>query len=278
MAERVIAGLCAVVTGGARGIGLATAEALLREGLRVAIADLDGDLAQQAARSLGSIGPEVRSYALDVRDRAAFDGLVGRVERELAPIDVLVNNAGIMSLGGFLEQDPLLDDRQLDINVRGVIHGMRAVLPGMVRRRRGHVVNIASVAGKVGVPFAAVYAGSKHAVVGITEALHNEYRDTGVSFSYVLPGIVETELTAGTGRLRYPPRIQPSDVGEAVAHALRTGEVDVYVPRFTRLSAVLPSVLPRRVVERLGRLFGVDQVFAKVDAAARAAYQARMGR
>lgn len=277
-AERVIAGRCAVVTGGARGIGLATAEMLLREGLRVAIVDLDADLAQEAARSLATVGPEVRAWGLDVRDRASFAATIATIEKELAPVDVLVNNAGIMSLGGFLEQDPLLDDRQLDVNVRGVIHGMRAVLPGMIRRGRGHVVNIASVAGKVGVPHAAVYAATKHAVVGLTEAAHNEFRDTGVSFSYVLPGIVETELTAGTGRLRYPPRIQPVDVGGAVVHALRTGQVDVYVPRFTRLSAVLPSLLPRRLVERVGRLFGIDQVFATVDEKARAAYRERMVR
>ena len=278
MAERVVAGRCAVVTGGARGIGRATAEALLREGLRVAIADLDGALAVEAARALSSIGPEVRGYPVDVRDRAAFEALIARVEAEMAPVDVLVNNAGIMSLGGFLEQDPILDDRQLDVNVRGVIHGMRAVLPGMVRRGRGHVVNIASVAGRIGVPYAAVYAATKHAVIGLTEAVRHEYRDAGLSFSYVLPGIVETELTAGTNRLRYPPRVQPSDVAAAVVHALVSGDVDVYVPRFTRLSAVLPSLLPRRVVEGLGRLFGIDRVFQNVDAAARAAYAERMTR
>jgi NAD(P)-dependent dehydrogenase (short-subunit alcohol dehydrogenase family) len=93
---RVIAGQCAVVTGGARGIGLATAEALVREGLRVAIVDLDGALAVEAARSLARIGPDVRGYPLDVRDQAAFHGAVARIEQDLAPIDVLVNNAGIM--------------------------------------------------------------------------------------------------------------------------------------------------------------------------------------
>lgn len=278
MADRVIAGMCAVVTGGARGIGLATAERLLREGLRVVLADLDGPLCEESARSLASIGPEIRGLQLDVRDRDAFAAFVERVERELAPIDVLVNNAGIMSLGGLLSQDALLDDRQLDVNVRGVIHGLRAVLPGMVRRNRGHVVNIASVAGKVGVPYAAVYSATKHAVVGLTEAVHHEYRDTGLRFSYVLPGIVETELTSGTGSLRYPPRVQPADVALGVVHALRTGEVDVYVPRFGRLSAVLPAVLPRRVVERLGRMFGIDRVFENVDAEARAAYRERMSR
>lgn len=276
MAERVIAGMAALVTGGARGIGRATTEALLREGVRVAIADLDLPLAEQTAAALAGIGPEVRAVALDVRDRDAFAALVARLEREWAPLDLLINNAGIMPLGPLLEQDPLLDDRQIDINLRGVLHGMRAVMPGMVRRGRGHVVNIASVAGKVGVPYAAVYAATKHGVVGLTEAARHEYQEAGLSFSYVLPSIVNTELTSGTKRLRYPPPIEPEDVAAGVIRALRTGEVDVYVPRFTKLSAVLPALLPRRVVEGVGRWFGIDKVFERLDGDARAAYQARI--
>ena len=108
---RVIAGQCALITGAARGIGRATAEALLREGVKVAITDRDGALAEQAAGELASLG-QVRAYELDVRDAAAFRDVVERVGRELAPVDILVNNAGIMSLGPFLEQDPVLDERQ----------------------------------------------------------------------------------------------------------------------------------------------------------------------
>jgi short-subunit dehydrogenase len=274
----VIAGQCALVTGGARGIGEATVRALLKEGLRVVIADLDPDLAEATARKLAAIGPEVRSYPLDVRDAAAFAGLVDRVERELAPVDVLVNNAGLMSTGAFLDQAPALDERQIDVNLRGVIHGMRAVLPRMLARGRGHVVNVASVAGKVGVPYTAVYAGTKHAVVGLTEAVRHEYRDRGVSFSYVLPSIVNTELTAGLGRLRYPPVVEPADVADGIVRALLTGKVDVYVPRFGRLTTILPALLPRPVVERMGRWFGVDTVFASPDSAARAAYHDRINR
>jgi short-subunit dehydrogenase len=276
---RVIAGQCALITGAARGIGLATAEALLREGVKVALTDRDGGLAEEAARQLEPLGP-VRAYELDVRDAAAFRDLVERVGRELAPVDILVNNAGIMSLGGFLEQDAVLDERQIDVNLRGPIHGIRAVLPGMIARGRGHVVNVASVAGIVGVPNSAVYAATKHAVVGLTEALHNEHADSdlGLSFSYVLPSIVKTELTAGTRRLRYPPPVEAADVAQGIVRALHTGRVDVYVPRFGRIARILPALLPRRVLERVGRVFGVDQVFAGIDSAARAAYQERIRR
>ncbi|MEQ1508360.1 MAG: SDR family NAD(P)-dependent oxidoreductase [Myxococcota bacterium] len=274
---RVIAGSTAVVTGAARGIGRAIAEALVREGVKVALVDRDGPLCEQACRELAGIGPAVRAYPLDVRDGPAFAAVVDQVGAELGAVDILVNNAGIMSLGGFLDQDPALDDRQIDVNLRGVIHGMRAAVPGMVRRGRGHVVNVASVAGKVGVPNAAVYAATKHAVVGLTEAAHHELHDRGVWCSYVLPSLVDTELLSGAGRLRYPPVVKPAQVAAAVVHALRTGEVDVYVPRFGRLAAVLPAVLPRRVVETVGRWFGIDRVFDGVDPAARAAYQGRLG-
>lgn len=276
MPDRVIAGSCALVTGGARGIGRAIVEALLREGVKVVIADVDGVAAARCAADLAGEGRTVVPMDLDVRDREAFTAVVERIEAQLAPVDILVNNAGIMPLGPFLEQSAARDDRQIDINLRGVIHGMRAALPGMLRRRRGHVVNVASVAGKVGVPFAAVYAGTKHAVVGLTEAVRHELRDSGVDLSYVLPAIVDTELTSGTRSLRYPPRVRPEQVADAVVRALRTGRVDVFVPEFARLTTILPVLLPRSVVERVGRWFGIDQVFAELDGEARRAYDLRM--
>jgi short-subunit dehydrogenase len=278
MGSQVIAGMRAVVTGGARGIGLATTEALLREGVQVVVADLDLDVAEAAIAGLRGIGPAVHARALDVRDGPAFARLVAELEDELGPVDILINNAGIMSVGPFLEQDPLLDDRQIDVNLRGVIHGMRAVLPRMLRRDRGHVVNIASAAGRVGVPGISTYSATKHAVVGLTEAVRHECEGSAVRLSYVLPSIVKTELTAGTRRMRYPPPVEAADVAAAVVECLRTGQVDVFVPRFSRISVILPALLPRRVVERIGEWFGVRDMFDQVDDGARAAYRARITR
>ncbi len=269
MPRRVIAGRTALVTGGARGIGRATAEALLREGVTVAIADVDADLAAETASALG-----IASYALDVRDLDQFVDVVARVEAEVAPLDVLVNNAGIMPIAPFLELDPVLDDRQIDINIRGVLHGMRAAMPGMLKRGRGHIVNIASTAGMVGVPYVGVYSGTKHAVRGITEAVRHEY--PSLDFSYVMPAIVRTDLTSGTKSLRWPPKIEATDVADAVVGCLISGQVDVFVPRFARLTAVLPALLPRRVTEAVGRVFGIDRVFEQVDPVARQAYQQRI--
>jgi NAD(P)-dependent dehydrogenase (short-subunit alcohol dehydrogenase family) len=261
----------AMVTGGARGIGLATASRLVSDGWRVVIADVDGEEAVRAANGIGATG-----FALDVRDADAFTALVRRVEVELGPVDVLVNNAGIMPVGPFDAQPLDMDRRQLDINVLGVIHGTRAVLPSMRARRSGHVVNLASVAGKVGCPDIAVYSAAKHAVVGLTEALRREYGREGVKFTYVCPAFVRTELISGAPGPRWPPPVLPDDVARAIVRALRTGAVEVYVPRIARLATVLPAVLPRRVVERLGELFGLTAMFSGTDPTKRAAYAARI--
>lgn len=258
------------MTGGARGIGRAIGARLAAEGLSVVLVDRDAVAVRHTAAELGCEGRE-----LDVCDAAAFVALVAELDQRGSTIDVLVNNAGIMSVGAFLELSPESDSRQLDINVGGVLNGIRAVLPGMLERKFGHVVNIASVAGRIGTPYVATYSATKFAVVGLTEALHNELRDTGVDFSYIAPALVRTELISGTGRPHFPPIARPEDVAAAVVDALVTGRVDRFVPRVSRLAAVLPVLLPRRLTERIGRLLGLDTMFAQVDRDARRAYVER---
>ena len=274
---RQIANRVAVLTGGARGIGRAVSEKLLREGAKVAIVDRDVETANRCAEALAHIGPALRAYPLDVTHLADFHDIVARIEAELGPIDFLVNNAGIMPLGGFLEQDPETDHRQVEVNLFGVLNGMRAVLPLMAARGRGHIVNIASVAGRMPAPYAAVYSATKYGVIGATESIRYEYAETDIDFSYVMPALVETELISGTGRPRFPPPVQPSDVADAVARALRTGRVEIFVPRFARLSVILPALLPRRLYERIGRAFGIAEMFAEVDDERRASYRERIG-
>lgn len=271
-----LAGRLHLVTGAARGIGHATATMLVDLGAPVALCDLDADLVAQVAGELKARGGRVGAYALDVSDGAAFDDTVKRVEAELGPIDVLVNNAGIMPVGPFLSLSRGVDHKQIAVNVEGVIHGMRAVLPLMERRKRGHIVNVASAAGRVGIPFIAVYSATKHAVVGLTEAVRAEYSDSGIGFSYIMPALVDTELTSGTRRLPWPPISTPEDVALAICNAVMTGKVDVFVPRSARIAQVLPAVLPRAVYERVGRFAGIDRLFAKVDEDRRAAYRKRV--
>ena len=197
---RILAGETAAITGGARGIGRATAEAFLRQGMRVAIGDVDLDAAPPDGRGARRRAPwRCRSTSPTATSFAAFlDG----AEEQLGPLDVLVNNAGIMQIGRFIDEDDLTARRMIDINLHGVILGTKLALERMIPRDRGHIVNISSQAGKFGAPGGATYSATKHAVVGLTEAVRGELRLMGahVDVSYVMPSVVNTELGLGPRR------------------------------------------------------------------------------
>jgi NADP-dependent 3-hydroxy acid dehydrogenase YdfG len=272
---RSLSGRVVAITGAARGIGRATAAALVREGASVAIGDIDGDLARRTAEELG---PRASAFALDVTDRASFDAFLDAVEAQLGPVDVLVNNAGIMALGPFVAEDDATARRMVDINVHGVLHGMKAVLPRMLARGDGHLVNIASAAGKAPYPGGATYCGTKHFVVGVSDTARGELRGTGVEVSVVMPVVVDTELASGVGTARGIPKIKPRDVAKAIVETLKRPRFDVYVPRFMGPLTAATALLPRRVREPLLRALGADRVLWRVDDAARQAYEVRAAR
>src|SRR3954447_20989908 len=159
-----ISGRTVAITGGARGLGRATAKTLAAHGARVAIGDLDGDLARVEAAALPGPGPH-GGYAPDVPDPESFETFLNTAA-ELGPLDVLINNAGIMPVRAFAQEDPLVTRRQIEINLMGVTTGTRLALERMLPRKSGHIVNVASAAGRVAVPGEAVYTATKHAVVG----------------------------------------------------------------------------------------------------------------
>jgi NADP-dependent 3-hydroxy acid dehydrogenase YdfG len=272
---RSLAGRIVAITGAARGIGRATAEALVREGATVAIGDLDADLAQRTAEALG---PRATAFALDVTERASFEQFLDAVDDRLGPVGVLVNNAGIMALGPFVTEDDATARRMVDINVHGVLHGMKAVLPRLVARGDGHLVNIASAAGKAPYPGGATYCGTKHFVVGVSDTARGELRGTGVEVSVVMPVVVDTELASGVGTPRGIPKIKPQDVAEAIVEVLKRPRFDVYVPRSIGPLTALGAVLPRRVREAAMRAIGADRVLWRVDDTARRAYEVRAAR
>src|SRR6188472_2135442 len=271
---RILVGQVAAITGAARGIGKATAQAFAREGMKVAIGDLDAELAEQAAAELG---PNAAGFELDVTRRDSFEAFVDAAEERFGPLDVLVNNAGIMPLGRFVDEDEATAVRMVDINVHGVIHGMKIALPRMMARNRGHVVNIASQAGKYGTPGGATYSATKHAVVGLTEAVRGELRSEGsaVELSYVMPYVVNTELGAGTQRARGFRNLEPAEVAEAIVSALRNGAVEVWLPRNSATTHRMSVLLPRRASEAIARAMGADRVLMGADRQARAAYDLR---
>jgi NADP-dependent 3-hydroxy acid dehydrogenase YdfG len=269
---RSLAGKVVAITGGARGIGRATAAALARKGAKVAIGDVDDALVEQTAAELGG---DVVALPLDVTDRASFERFLDDVEARLGPLDVLVNNAGIMPLGRFVDEGDAIARRMVDINLHGVIIGSKLALRRFVPRRTGHLVNVASSVGKVAVPNGATYAATKHAVVGLTEGIRSELRGTGVETSVVMPVAVNTELGSGISPGRGIPVVEPEDVAAAIVEALERPRHDVYVPRSIGVTIRLAGLAPRRVAEAVGRMMGTDRILAGVDREARAAYEQR---
>jgi NADP-dependent 3-hydroxy acid dehydrogenase YdfG len=274
---RILAGDTAAITGAARGIGRATAEAFLRQGMKVAIGDVDFAAAQKTASELG---PAAIALPLDVTDRDSFGAFLDAAEERFGALDVLVNNAGIMQVGRFIDEDDLTARRMVDINVHGVILGMKLALARMIPRDRGHIVNISSQAGKFGAPGGATYSATKHAVVGLTEAIRGELRLMGahIDVSYVMPFVVNTELGSGLGEARGMSNLEPADVAEAIVDALQHGIVDVWVPKSAKRTNVLGAVLPRSLSEGMARAMKADRVLAGADLNRRRDYELRASR
>ena len=271
-APRSIAGRVVAITGGARGIGRATARALSVQGAKVAIGDIDAPLAQRAAHELG---PNALGLELDVTDRASFEAFLDEVERRLGPLDVLINNAGIMPVGPFVSETEATARRILDINLHGVINGSKLALERFLPRNSGHLVNVASVAGKLGFPGGATYSASKHAVVGLSEAIRGELRGTAIDVTIVMPVVVNTELGSGLQRVRGIRKVEPEEVATRIMHALQTGHVDVWVPRSFAGLIRSAGFVPRSVADLVTRALKGHRVLVDPDPAQRAAYEHR---
>lgn len=261
------------ITGGARGIGRATAAALVAQGARVAIGDLDGEFTESVARELGD---GVIGLQLDVTDRAGFSAFLDRVEHELGPLDVLVNNAGVQSVGDFAHEADAITGRTLSVNLGGCALGCKLALERMLQRDSGHIVNVASGLGRTAVPGGVSYCASKYAIVGLSEALRAELAGTDVEVHLVLPGFVDTEMSSGLKGLRGVRTLQPADVGAAVVEALQTGRAEIYVPRLLGPLIAIQPITPRPLAALIRRLLRTDRLLTKVDTLERAAYEARI--
>ncbi len=238
----------------------------------MAIGDVDEVKLKESATEL-----DLLSYhTLDVTDAESFEAFLDYVEATLGPIDVLVNNAGIMPTGRIADEPHSVTRRILDINILGVITGSKLAVQRMLPRGRGHVINIASLAGEIYTPGLATYCASKYAVVGFTDAARVEHRGTGVEFSMVLPSFVNTELTAGTKGIPGLANAEPETIARAIVALIEEPKPKVRVTKLVGALALSQKFLPRRVGEAINRALHTDSVFLEdVDSAARQDYEER---
>jgi short-subunit dehydrogenase len=275
-ARRQLTGLVVVITGAGRGIGAATATALASRGARVAIGDIDGDLALQTAREIGNgaIGAPV-----DVTDHAAFTAWLDDIEHDLGTIDVLINNAGIMPVTMLEDETDESIARQIAINLHAVIHGTREAVRRMRPRGRGHIINVASLAGVIALPGVATYTATKHGVVGYSQSARMELKGSGVEVSCVMPGIVKTELSAGMADSPLARTVTADMVAAAIVAAIEKPKFDVIVPKEGHVAYRVKGLLPRRANEALLRIGNTDHSMTDiVGNEQRAAYEARAAR
>jgi NADP-dependent 3-hydroxy acid dehydrogenase YdfG len=256
------------ITGAGRGIGAAIARDLARSGARLALGDLDVERVTLLSQELG---PEAFGHALDVVDEESFRAFLEAARTHFGPVDILINNAGVMWVGPFAEEPDAVARRQFDVNVLGVMHGIKLAAPPMRSRGHGHLITIASAASKLTPRGEAAYAATKHAVYGYCCAVDAELHGTGVAVSIVMPTVVETELAAGTshGLIR---RLTPEDVAAAVHGVILSRRRDVWIPGSIGLLARLLALLPAGAGSSLGRLVVPNQL-RKTDRARRRAYE-----
>jgi short-subunit dehydrogenase len=271
-----IRGKTVAITGGARGIGYATAKALLDRGARVVIGDRDVAVLEPAITKLSRLGM-VSGHPLDVTDRESFATFLAKARTDGdGHIDVLINNAGVMPVGPFLEQSEGAIRSSIEVNFYGVLTGCQLALPEMVKRRRGHIINIASMAGMVAVPGQVVYAGSKFAVVGLSTAMADEFAPQGVHVTVVMPTFTNTELLSGTTTTAANKPVQPEDIAAGIIKVLDNPKrTHLSVPGPLRFVASVTSMLSPRARRFLGRKTGNDTVFLEFDHAARQSYEDR---
>jgi len=246
-------GAVCLVTGATSGIGRATAIQLARAGARVISVGRDARGLEDIVAHTG--GPGLR---VDLADPGEVERTAEEAVEAFGRVEVLVNNAGEGFAGPFAEMSPELAERLVRINLLAPIRMTRALLPAMIERGEGHVVNVASMAGHVGVGGEAVYSATKAALITFTDSMHYELAGTGVGVSVVSPGVVDTPFFERRGKpydRKYPRPIPPEPVAEGIVRAIRTRKPQVFVPAWGSFPARLRGGLPG-LYRSLARRFG----------------------
>jgi len=248
-----------LITGGALGMGRSLARLLLQEGCRVAIVDIRETALEEAREELSNHG-EVASYACDISDKEKVYALAQKVQAEFGSIDILVNNAGVVKSDPFLEKPDEVIERTVAVNLLAHFWTMKAFLPGMVAKKEGHVVNMASAGGLLGVPYISDYCATKFAVVGLTESLRQEFKLRGlrnIRFTYVCPNTVGTGMFAGAKPVKGTKLLSAEDVTKRIVQGIRKGSSFIGVPFSVYLVPLTKAITPIPVLDLFNRIMGI---------------------
>ncbi|GAA3512674.1 SDR family oxidoreductase [Aeromicrobium panaciterrae] len=269
--KRDLEGKVVVLTGGGRGIGASTTKLLTSAGATMAICDLD----EASIRESGVFGRVV-----DVTDRAAFKAFLDEVEAELGPVDVLINNAGIMPLNRIEDETDRATHDIIGLNLMAVIYATKEMVTRMKKRGTGgQIINVSSAAGRIPIAGASTYVASKHAVSGFSNSLHIEFKadKTPIQISVVHPAMVHTELATGFRANKGPAKpVTPELVAEGILSAIRKPRPNIYVPRSLGPSVRSGALIPRRTGEWLNKVLGGERAaLDALDDPQRKAYEER---
>jgi all-trans-retinol dehydrogenase (NAD+) len=234
-----------LITGAARGIGRAAAIELARAGADIFGVDLQLNDLKETRDAVTALGRRFMGFSCDVSHEPAARALIAETFEKHGGFEVLINNAGVLPSGPFMERDFSVWRKTIDINLIAVIVLTHATLPHFLKRGSGHIVNLASIAGKFGTEGVVVYAATKHGVVGFSSALRAELRDTKIGVSWICPSHVDTRLAQGVKHTIFTPVVQPQHVARAIRRAIESNASEVFVPRIMRwLASILPDLLP----------------------------------
>lgn len=267
-------GANALITGAAGGLGGHIARALSREGCSLVLTDLAGDALDARAGELSSAGVRAVAFGADLADRDELGGILARAEEASGPVDVLVNNAGIELTAPFVDYTEEEIDKVMDVNLLAPMSLIRQAVPGMVDRRRGHVVTMASLAGRIAPAYMSTYGLTKAALIALTQSLRAEHVDDPVGFSAICPGfvrgagMVEPLVEAGTEFTSSVPLTPPELIGAGVVKAIRKDLPDVTIVHRRPIRGLLAMyALAPRLTEQLLIRSGAPHIFSKTTRA-----------
>ncbi|AKU92898.1 SDR family NAD(P)-dependent oxidoreductase [Vulgatibacter incomptus] len=255
-----IAGKRALITGAARGMGLGMAQRFAARGAEVVLVDLDEERLRTAEAELRHAGHSVHAFPCNLARREAIEDLRRDVLVRVGPIDILVNNAGVVTGGSYESIAAARDQAMLDVNVASVHWMTKAFLPDLIQSRGGHLVQMASAAGLLGVPGQALYCATKWFVIGLSEALRAEWLEQGhdrIHLTIACPGYVDTGMFEGVHAPRLMPMLHADRLAENIVDAVEENRLYVLEPALVKLTPLLHAALPRGIFDRVADALGI---------------------